>query len=76
MSNPCDPPPRTLPAGDDEHAVYCREQGFPWCDTCKAPAVVDESTGWRHTSVEFPFGSSRFEETFDHTVTAHEWWQS
>lgn len=66
--------PRTLPIGDDDHAAHAREYHFPWCDTCKGPAVWDESWGWRHTSVVSPFGSRVFEETFDHAVTAREWW--
>lgn len=69
-------PPRLLPLGDDAHAIHCRQYRFPWCDRCKAPAVWGESFGWRHTSVEFPFGSRLFEAEFDHRVTATEWWAS
>lgn len=65
---------RLLPIGDDPHAVKAREQGWPWCDTCKRPAVLSEFYGLLHTSVEHPFGAPALEKNYDHAVTTSEWW--
>lgn len=59
------------PIGDDEHAAKSREQAWPWCDTCKRPAVGG-AHGLRHSTSEHPFGSPK--QDFDHEVTLREWW--
>lgn len=38
-------------APDAEQEALRAEAGFPWCDTCKAPAVWSEGTGNEHATV-------------------------
>jgi hypothetical protein len=62
-----------LPVGDDDHAAHCREQGFPWCDTCKRPAVYREGFGNLHSTAAHPFGVPASLDTSGHEVTMREW---
>jgi hypothetical protein len=49
--------------------------GFPWCDTCKRPAVWSELWGWLHSTAEHPFGvPAQLDPHGDHEVTAREWY--
>jgi hypothetical protein len=66
---------RDLPIGDDAHAARAREHRFPWCDTCKRPAVWSEHQGRAlHTTAEHPFGTTARGD--DHEVTMHDWWSA
>ncbi|WP_143116337.1 hypothetical protein [Lentzea xinjiangensis] len=47
--------------------------GFPWCDTCKQPAVWSEFNGWRHSTAEYRFGLPQHLDNSGHEVTAKEW---
>lgn len=63
------------PIGADEHAARARQNGWPWCDTCKRPSVNSEWAGLRHTTAEHPHGVPAHLDGSGHTVTHHEWWQ-
>lgn len=65
--------PAELPIGDDENVVRAREAGFPWCDTCRRPAVFREGEGMLHSTPEHRFGLPRRFDDSGHEVTIHEW---
>lgn len=52
------------------------EHGFPWCDTCKRPAVWSEPCGSLHSTPEHPFGLPKAPDDSGHEVTMREWWAS
>jgi hypothetical protein len=62
------------PVGDDEFTTAHRDHGFPWCDTCKGPAVFNERDGLCHSTPDHPFGVPEHLDTTGHEVTASEWW--
>lgn len=62
-----------LPIGDDDNAVRARHHRFPWCDTCKRPAVFNESFGMLHSTVARQFGLPPHLDDSGHDVTIREW---
>lgn len=50
--------------------------GFPWCDTCKRPAVFSEWRGPSHSTPEHPFGLPKSLDDSGHEVTMRGWWAS
>jgi hypothetical protein len=66
---------KAWPLGDDAHAEHCRRAGFPWCDTCKLPAVFMEGQGYLHSTAEYPFGVHESMDDSGHEVTTREWWR-
>lgn len=51
--------------------------GLPWCDTCKGPAVFSEHRGILHRSKDFPFGiPAHLDPDNTHEVTMREWWNT
>jgi hypothetical protein len=49
---------------------------FPWCDTCKQPAVFNETHGMRHSTIDHPFGVPKHLDSSEHEVTMKEWWDN
>jgi hypothetical protein len=47
--------------------------GFPWCDTCKRPAVFNEQMGNLHVTEERRWGLYPHEDPADHRPTFREW---
>lgn len=62
-------------APDPQQEQLRAAAGFPWCDTCKAPAVVSERYGTRH--VHLADGGKQTLCTpipgSDHPITIDEW---
>jgi hypothetical protein len=54
----------------------CKAKGFPWCDTCKEPAVWREFTGMLHSTDAHPFGLPPHMDSSGHKVTMREWDES
>ena len=57
-----------------EYRLQHQEKGFPWCDTCRMPAVFSEFFGNLHSTPEHPFGLPRQLDRSDHEVTMRQWW--
>jgi hypothetical protein len=51
-------------------------QNFPWCDTCKQPAVWSETFGWTHSTPEHYYGVPPRLDNSGHEVTAREWYNA
>lgn len=49
--------------------------GFPWCDTCRQPAVWSEFFGHLHVTPEHPNGVPRHRDESDHEVSIRSWWK-
>ncbi len=58
----------------DEFVKRSRDNGFPWCDTCRQPAVWRESWGMLHSTPEHMFGLPPHLDSSGHKVTMSEWW--
>lgn len=56
-----------------DHATDHFSKGFPWCDTCKRPAVFNEFKGNCHSTPEHPFGLPPEMDDSGHEVTMREW---
>jgi hypothetical protein len=50
-----------------------KTKGFPWCDTCKEPAVWREAQGLLHSTDAHPFGLPPHLDVSGHEVTTREW---
>lgn len=50
-------------------------KGFPWCDTCRQPAVWSEFFGNRHVTPEHPNGVPQRRDESGHEVTMRGWWK-
>ena len=59
---------------EEEHAAWSRENRFPFCDTCKKPAVWSETWGWQHSTPEHVFGLPAHLDASGHKVTARQWY--
>lgn len=57
-----------------EYRVQHQENGFPWCDTCKQPAVFSEFQGNLHSTPEHPFGLPKHLDQSGHEVSMRQWW--
>ncbi|QYN41145.1 hypothetical protein K1T35_48270 (plasmid) [Pseudonocardia sp. DSM 110487] len=68
-----DPPAREIRA-DDAHAAEHFAKGFPWCDTCRAPAIYNEPFGMRHATAQHPNGVPQRLDNSGHDATIRGWW--
>lgn len=50
------------------------DNAFPWCDTCKLPAVYNEFMGLRHSVPGFRCGLPAHLDLSGHEVSVREWW--
>lgn len=56
------------------HLRKIADNGFPWCDTCKLPAVSSEALGKVHSTPGRPFGLHPERDRSGHEVTIQEWY--
>lgn len=63
-----------IPGMDPDFIAEHRRYGFPWCDTCKAPATTSEHFGVLHVTPERPTGLFHNNDPAGHEATICEWW--
>jgi hypothetical protein len=63
-------------APDPQQEKLRADAGFPWCDTCKAPAVWSESEGMQHVTLQ-AVGKQTIctpiPDLSGHPIDIHEW---
>lgn len=57
------------------HLRRVAENGFPWCDVCKLPAVSNEWDGKCHSTPGSPHGLSSELDKSGHDVTIKAWYE-
>lgn len=63
-------------APDPVQEVARAAAGFPWCDTCKAPAAFSEFAGVQHTQLGrsgTAVAGAPVDDAPDHEVTIRQW---
>lgn len=56
-----------------EWRLECAEKRFPYCDTCRMPAVRGLYGDLQHSSSDYPFGVPTPLDDSDHEVTITRW---
>lgn len=55
------------------HLRRVAKNGFPWCDTCKLPAISTEGFGRLHSTPGSPHGVYPEQDKSGHEATIKEW---